>query len=114
MIGAIDNFGETYISVLQANTNEEVFQQFLLELIEIFDRKDKTWRTSSILVIDNASPHTSKKSRKMYSDLNLPVLFLGPYSYLMAPIELWWGLMKDADLNPDVVPTSKSKFFLQS
>ena len=65
------------------------------------------------MIIDNAAYHSSKTTRKMFSDLDLPIFFLGPYSYFMAPIELYWGLLKDADLNPDIVPTSKSKFTLQ-
>ena len=59
MIGAIDNFGEAYISVLQANTNEDVIQQFLLELIEVLKLKDKNYQENTIIIVDNASPHTS-------------------------------------------------------
>lgn len=88
-----------------------MFQLFLFELIEVFDKKNANWRNESVILLDNAAYHTSKSTLKMIQDLEIPVLFLGPYSYLMAPIELYWGIFKKMDLNPNEIPTSKSKYF---
>ena len=47
---------------------------------------------------------------KMFSEFNIPIIIMGSYSYLMNSIELYWAMLKDADLNPESVPVSKSKF----
>ena len=62
-----------------------------------------------MVLIDNASYHTSASTLKLLKEQEVPIFFLGPYSYLIAPIELYWGLFKNADLNLDSIPTSKSK-----
>ena len=36
----------------------------------------------------------------MVRDLKLPLMFLGPYQYSMAPIEMMFSYMKNRDLNP--------------
>ena len=68
LIGAIDNYGEAYVSILQANTNADVIQLFLLELIEILNKKYKHWRTNSMIIIDNAAYHTSASTLKMLQE----------------------------------------------
>lgn len=57
------------------------------------------------MILDGASYHTCSSTRALISQLGLPVLFLGPYLYLIQPIELYWGMFKDADLNIDEIPT---------
>ena len=61
-------------------------------------------------MLDNAYYHGAAISDFLVKDPELPIMFLGPYSYLTAPIELYWGMFKETDLNIDSVPTSKSKF----
>ena len=82
------------------------------ELVEILDKKDISWRNNTLVLLDNASYHTSTQTMKVLSLLEIPVIFLGPYSYLMNPIELFWGMFKDADLNKENLPTGKSKYLL--
>ena len=84
----------------------------MIELIEILKRKNKDWAKECVFVIDNAAYHSSTSTIEMLSRYDVPILFLGSYSYLMAPIELFWGLFKNADLNPNNVSTTKSKFFI--
>ena len=37
LIGAIDNFGEAYVSISQANSNAETFKLFFNELVQVLD-----------------------------------------------------------------------------
>jgi hypothetical protein len=51
-------------------------------------------------MVDNAAYHKSKLMQSLYSKINLPVMFLGPYHYKMAPVEMFFAFIKNRDLNP--------------
>jgi hypothetical protein len=51
-------------------------------------------------MLDNASYHRSPATRELMVGLRLPVMFLGPYHFRMAPIEMVFNFIKDHDLNP--------------
>ena len=114
VIAAVNQFGRMVASVCNHDTNSIIFGNFLHHLAEILSKEDPNFRKHSVILIDNAAYHSSCSSLEMLSRYNIPILFLGSYSYLMAPIELYWGLFKNADLNPDGVPTTKSKFIFCS
>ena len=42
---------------------------------------------------------------------NVPILYLGPYQFLAAGIELVWGWLKSVEFNPDGIKTGKRKWF---
>ena len=35
-----------------------------------------------------------------YSELKVPIMFLGPYQFKLAPVELMFSYIKNRDLNP--------------
>jgi hypothetical protein len=39
--------------------------------------------------------------RAAIKKLGIKIIFSGPYSYISAPIELFFGLLKHGDLNPE-------------
>ena len=47
----------------------------------------------------------------MLERLRVPIMMMGPYSYDIAPCELFFAAFKNADINPSKVPTGK-QFFL--
>ena len=53
------------------------------------------------MLLDNAKYHKSAEVRAAVKKLGIPVIFSGPYSYISAPIELYFGLLKRGDLNPE-------------
>ena len=61
-------------------------------------------------MLDLAAYHVSESTLAMLKENDVPVVFLGAYSFLMNGIELYWAMLKDDDLNPDCAQTSKSKF----
>jgi transposase len=80
----------------------------LLKLIETLDKEDIEWKKKKILVLDNAAIHRSKLVTNLLSNAQIPYMFLGPYSYRMAPIEELFGHIKKHDLNEmDYTITSK-------
>jgi transposase len=51
-------------------------------------------------MIDNAPYHRSKATREFLENLSIPVLFLGPYQFNMAPVEKLFAYLKNRDMNP--------------
>jgi len=51
-------------------------------------------------MMDNAPYHRSVLVREHMKSLRLPVLFLGPYHFRMAPVEMVFNFIKNHDLNP--------------
>ena len=60
--------------------------------------------------MDGAKYHTADSTIQLFKELNLPVVISAPYSYDASPIELYFANFKRGDINPDAVPTSKSKY----
>lgn len=100
-LSAIDNRGAAYISLGTANTDSAVMVAFLFELAKQLDREDPFWRDNSVVLLDNASYHRSIETRVAIKKLGMPTIYSGPYSYISAPIELYFGLLKRGDLNPE-------------
>jgi transposase len=51
-------------------------------------------------MLDNAAYHRSKFMRDKLATLKVPLMFMGPYQFKMAPIELFFSYIKSKDLNP--------------
>ena len=100
-IAAIDNRGAAYISLGTANTDAAVMAAFFAELCKVLDAEDANWREETVVLLDNAAYHRSPEARAAVKKLGIPVIFSGPYSYISAPIELYFGLLKRGDLNPE-------------
>jgi len=50
-------------------------------------------------MVDNASYHKSRENLERYEKLGIPMLFLGPYHFRLAPIELMFCYIKERNLN---------------
>jgi transposase len=66
----------------------------------VLDSFDINWRKTSTILLDNASIHRAKETLQTYNDLGLPIMFLAPYSFKMAPVEKLFAYVKNRDLNP--------------
>ena len=63
-------------------------------------------------MFDNAAYHRSNKIRQFYNDAHIPVMFLGPYQFGLAPVEMMFSYIKSRNLN--VLNTNISnKYLLQ-
>jgi hypothetical protein len=56
---------------------------FMKELVAHLDYDDKNWRKNTMIVWDGAGYHKSKEMMKLLEELRVPIMRLGPYSYLM-------------------------------
>ena len=107
LVVALDNHGRIYASLLQANSNQETMALFMRQLVQTLDCEDKNWRQNTVLVWDGAGYHTCQHMKTFLREQQVPMMTLGPYSYLMAPAELLFAALKMKKLNLDDVPLGK-------
>ena len=94
MLAAIDNYGEIYFSIVQANVDHEVFCIFISKLVAKLTTEDANWKSKTIFVLDNASYHHDEMVLNQLKLQGCDVIFLGPYSFAAAPIELFFSALK--------------------
>jgi transposase len=80
---------------------------FMKELVAHLEYEDKQWRKSTVIVWDGAGYHTSKEIIKLIEELRVPVMRLGPYSYLMQSAELLFAALKRVKLIEEDQPLGK-------
>ena len=80
---------------------------FFRQLVRRLDNQRPEWRKNSVIMLDNATYHTSPVILKVFALLEVPVLFTGPHSYQASPVELFFAAFKAADINPRRVATGK-------
>ena len=107
LIVGIDNLGGVFYSLLQANSDSEIMEIYLTELVKMLDAEDQAWRKSTAICLDQASYHTSPQTRRLLETLKIPVMQLGAYSYDLAPAELLFARLKTADLHPGEIAVGK-------
>ena len=108
MIVALDTRGQVYLSLLQSNSNAPIMKIFFHSMVKKLDAERPEWRSDTVILLDNATYHTSKSTLKMLAELDVPLLFTGPHSYSASPIELLFAAFKATDINPRRMPTGKS------
>ena len=121
VIACLDTKGEIFYSLVQGNTNDKIMEIFIQKLVKRLDSIEKEWRKSTVLLFDNAAYHRSSSTMKVLEDHQVPVCFTGPNSYAackfpilnfdpllpIAPVELLFAALKNGNINPRNVPTSK-------
>jgi hypothetical protein len=98
LIAALCSTGEVMYTVNLGLTNSVTFGFFLSKLSLHMDGVDPKWREHSVIMLDNAPYHRSAAVRKTMSELKLPMLYLGPYDFHLAPIEMAFCFIKGHDL----------------
>ena len=71
-----------------------------MKLCEYLHSIDRSWRNDTIILLDNAAYHRGTSIMKELELLKIPVMYLGPYHFRMAPIEVLFSYIKSHDLNP--------------
>lgn len=80
---------------------------FLRYLLRQLDQETPGWEETSIILLDNASWHSSEVMKRRLANMKLPIIYSGPYSYSVAPAESAFAALKFGDLNPQRLPTGK-------
>jgi len=80
---------------------------FFSHYIRLMNGKNPHWRNETVIMMDNAPYHTCNKMMEFYEKYQLPIIFTGPHSYSVSPVELFFAHFKRADINPSNLPTGK-------
>ena len=107
MVLAFDNHGHAYFSLSDQNTNSITFSLFMKHLADTLDKDRPGWRATTIILLDNASYHKSASTLEVLEALELPIMYSGPYSFSIAPCELFFSRLKQGLLNPNDLPLGK-------
>jgi hypothetical protein len=98
IIGALSSEGEFLFTVNVGNTNGHSYSLFIMKLVAHLDKQDPNWRMKTVLMMDNVVFHRGQIVMAVYHALKLPILFLGPYHFRMAPAELAFNYIKTHEL----------------
>ena len=94
IISAVLTNGE-FLSIILEDTGKETnFWDFLCILKYAVHYIYMKEESDYIIMWDNASIHCSKLSLKTAKNLNLSIAFLPPYSPFLAPVELFFKILK--------------------
>ena len=107
IVAAVASTGEVYFTLNKGPNNSLTVKLFLTKLIMALTSTDPDWRKNTVLLLDNARYHKSREMKKFYEGNHLPVAFLGPYHFEMAPVERLFSFMKVRDLNPKELTSLK-------
>jgi hypothetical protein len=109
IIAAVDNHGDCYFSLLQANSNNRTMLLFFSELARTLDFDRPGWRNDTLVQLDGAAYHYSSDTVLLLQKLGIPFCISAPYSYDGAAAELLFAMLKSGNLNPGGLPLTKSK-----
>ena len=81
--------------------NSYSYIEYIRRLVSKLDEQIPNWRSTHILLIDNAPSHSSDVTRAVLSSLQVPVCFSAPASYSCLPVERVFGILRhhEHDLN---------------
>jgi hypothetical protein len=100
VIFGISNVGEFFYTVNCGRTNSDTFFYFVMKVVDKLNNDDLDWRENTIFMLDNASYHRGQISQDRFEKHRIPILYLGPYHFKLAPIELMFSFIKSRNLNP--------------
>ena len=100
IIAAVGSDGCLFYTINRGKTNSWSFLLFIIKLVEHLNRKDPSWRSKTVFMLDNAMYHRSNLTKSKLDDLKIPLMYMGPYQFRLAPIELFYSYIKGKDLNP--------------
>ena len=60
MISGLTSTGDVYLALVQANSNTSMMELYFTNLVKLLDKKQPGWRSSTIILTDNAPYHSSK------------------------------------------------------
>lgn len=93
------------------NTTQNINADFIIETLDEFSL---TLNVLTVVVLDNASPHTAKKVKQcfeVWQQRGLYIFYLPPYSPHLNIIERLWKEVKEGWLKPDDYLCADSLFY---
>lgn len=108
IFAALDTDGNVQFALSHANTNQDTFMLFMRHLVQHLDQSSPGWQESSLILLDNAPYHNSKKIKRQFKRMQIPIMYSAAYSYTTAPIESFFSLLKTNELFHWSIDTGKT------
>jgi transposase len=106
VISGLGSDGSLYFTINKGTNNSETLIKFLLKLVNHLDSVLSDWRTTTVLMFYKALYHRSDSVLKLFETLKLPIMFLGPYIFNLAPVEKFFSYIKSAELKNSTATSS--------
>ena len=100
IIAGVSNRSEVFYTINYGRTNSISFGHFIWKLVDHLNGEDHRWRENTVLMFDNAMYHRSLYVQERLRLYKVPTLYLGPYHFKLAPVEMFFNFIKNRDLNP--------------
>lgn len=100
IICALASTGDLWYTVNLGKTNSDSFAWFMIKMVEHLNDLDHHWRSGTVIMVDNAQYHRSESTKKIIAKLSIPWLYMGPYQFRVAPVEMMFNYVKQHHLNP--------------
>ena len=94
LITAFWSDGEYICATLNQTVDSEWFQGFIWIVKFLLNFRKKEINNGIVLMLDNASYHSSKNTKERLVNLEFNTKFLPPYSPNLAPVEQFFKLLK--------------------
>ena len=94
LITAISSTGASYSAFARKTTDSDWFIWFLQKLLKETEIQERINRRAILLILDNAPCHQSKKVTGYLEEMQINYIFLPQYSPDLAPVELFFGRVK--------------------
>ena len=121
MIVGVSSHGDLYLTLTQSNSNKSMMGIFLERLVQKLDKKNQHWRNCTVITWDGrlsfgkfrfvaqqiccesliiiclligAPYHKAEGVKTLLKRLQIPIMMHGPYSYDVAPAELFFAAFK--------------------
>jgi hypothetical protein len=107
VLAAIDTQGSVYMALTMSHTDSDVLCLFLKRLFAKIELERPDFRQNTILLIDGAPYHRGDETHNYLCNLGVATVMGGPYGYQAAPIESFFALLKNSDLNPELLSCGK-------
>ncbi len=85
--------------------NEATVASFLHSLCKELDNDFPDWKRTHVLMLDNCTSHKTKLVKNVMEAAGFTVIFTAPASYLVAPVEGIFALIKSLNLDQITTPS---------
>ena len=65
MIAALHSDGQVWLSLVQSNSNSRIMSAYMYTLIKKLNAENKDWRSTTVIMLDNAPYHRSSTTMKL-------------------------------------------------
>ena len=95
LISCITSIGWSFNATVAGTINHKLFIEYLTYLMNFLTNKNAAKRNNILIILDNASSHKTGSVKEFIEKWGAHTAFIPTYSPELAPVEKYFGLLKD-------------------